>query len=62
MMLVAVKQPLFSSSLETKKRLDIGLKLFRKDESSPGFFKMAVAAAIFNDSGTYPEEIEQLVK
>jgi hypothetical protein len=41
-----------------KGRLDIGMKLFITEESSPGFFKIGVTAAIFNDSGTDPEEIE----
>ncbi len=47
MMLVAVKQLLFSSCLVMKNKLSIGLKLFRTDESSPGFFKMLGTAAIF---------------
>jgi len=45
-----------------KGRLNIGLKLFLTEESSPGFFKTEVTAAIFNDSRTDPEETEQLIK
>lgn len=52
----------FSSSLEMKGRSDLGLKLFRTDESRPGFFKMGVTAANFNDSGTDLEETEQFIK
>lgn len=52
----------FSSSLEMNRRLDIGLKLFITEESSPGFFKIGMTTAVFNDSGTDLEEIEQLIK
>lgn len=52
----------FSNSLEMNGRLDIGLKLFVTEESNPGFFKIGVTTAVFNDSGTDLEEIEQLIK
>lgn len=42
--------------------MDIGLKVFIAEESSPDFFKTGVTAAVFNDRGTDPEETEQLIR
>lgn len=45
-----------------KGRLDTGLKLFIAEESSPDFFTIGGTAAVFNDRGTDPGEIEQLIR